>query len=96
MSSVTTRTATPPKVESKDTELVRNIEWALAASGYMQLRAVEVKVHEALVTLKGRVPTYYLKQMAQSVAMQHEGVEMLQNDIEVVSTGSLHRQIRDT
>lgn len=96
MSSVTTRTATPPKVESKDTELVRNVEQALAASGYMQLRAVEVKVHEGLVTLKGRVPTYYLKQMAQSVAMQHEGVEMLQNNIEVVSTGSLHRQYRDT
>jgi osmotically-inducible protein OsmY len=96
MKSVAKRAATPPKLESKDAELARNIERALAASGYLPLRAVEVRVHEGLVTLKGQVPTYYFKQLAQTAAMQNQCVEMLQNDIEVVSTESSRARFRDT
>ena len=79
-----------------DPDLGRSIEQALAATGYMPLRSVEVRVHEGLVILRGQAPTYYLKQMAQTAAMQNQSVEMLQNDIEVVSTDSLPRQFRDS
>ena len=96
MSSVAMRTTALPKIESKDAELCRNVERALAASGYMPLRAVEVRVREGLVQLRGHVPTYYLKQMAQTAVMQRLGVEMLQNDIEVISTDLLPRQFRRT
>lgn len=83
MSAVATSRNTRLAVESADFELAGRIERTLASTGYLPLRSVVVKVHEGLVTLKGRVPSYYMKQMAQTAAMQHQVIEMLCNDIEV-------------
>jgi len=60
------------------------IKRALADSGHGLHQAIAVGVHEGLVTLKGDVPSYYLKQMAQTAAMKCQNVEMLQNDIKVM------------
>ena len=37
-----------------------------------------------VVVLRGRLPTYYLKQMAQAVAAREEGAKRVENRIEVV------------
>jgi len=96
MSSIAIKTQMPPAVESKDVVLSRIVERAFAANGYMPLDVIEVNVHEGFVTLKGRVPSYYLKQMAQTAIIGHDGIERIQNEIEVVSTGSLCRKSYDT
>ena len=57
---------------------------ALRATGLPPLRNVQVIVHEGYVVLKGRVRTYYMKQMAQCAAMSVRGVGELRNEFEVV------------
>jgi osmotically-inducible protein OsmY len=64
--------------------LAERIEHALRATGYPALRAVEVSVCGGVVILQGRVPSYYLKQLAQATAMEIAGVRELRNDVEVV------------
>jgi osmotically-inducible protein OsmY len=64
--------------------LAERVEQALRASGYPPLRAVEAIVCGPVVTLQGQVRSYYMKQLAQTVAMGVAGVRELRNDVEVV------------
>jgi osmotically-inducible protein OsmY len=64
--------------------LAERVEQALRATGYPSLRAVKVSVCGGLVILQGRVPSYYLKQLAQATALDVPGVGELRNDVEVV------------
>ncbi len=63
------------------------VEQALGRTGYLPLRKLRVDVHEGQVTLRGRLSTYYLKQVAQNVVQQVHGAERVQNEI-VVALGS--------
>ena len=80
MSSFVTRT----KPQSEDAKLSRTIARSLATSGYVSLCSVNVSVHEGFVTLEGHLPTYYLKQIAQSIVMQHQYAGFLRNNIEII------------
>lgn len=68
----------------EDLRLAEHIERALRATGHGALRAVEVAVRGRLVILSGRVPTYYLKQIAQATALTVPGTHQLHNDLDVV------------
>jgi len=57
----------------------------LAQSPYFPLRGVWCDYHEGVLCLRGRVPSYYLKQVAQTIACQVDGVEECMNRIEVGS-----------
>jgi hypothetical protein len=59
------------------------VEGALCATGYGPLRAIEVTVHARLVILGGRVPSYYLKQVAQTTALAVPGARQIRNDLDV-------------
>lgn len=67
----------------RDLHLADSVEQALRKTGHFPLRAVKVFISGRLVILQGRVPTYYLKQVAQTAALGIPGVEMLCNDLEV-------------
>jgi osmotically-inducible protein OsmY len=70
---------------TESTDLVaEQVERTLRATGYPALRAVQVTVSGQLVHLKGRVPSYYLKQLAQVAALEVAGVCELRNDLDVV------------
>jgi osmotically-inducible protein OsmY len=83
-----------------DLRLAERVERAVRATGYPSLRAIEVAACERLVILRGRVPSYYMKQMAQATAVAVPGVCELRNDLDVVAPtrptgGMLHaRAIR--
>jgi hypothetical protein len=64
--------------------LAERIEGALRATGYPALRVVDVTVADQLVILDGRVPSYYMKQLAQAVAMEVATDRKLRNDLHVV------------
>ena len=64
-------------------EISDRVSAALRRTGYPALRNIEPQVHEGLLTLKGRVGTFHLKQVAQSVAMTVEGVAGIENLIVV-------------
>ena len=53
----------------EDIRLAERIERALHATGYGVLRDIEVFVNARIVQLVGRVPSYYLKQVAQVTAL---------------------------
>ena len=68
----------------EDRCLAERVERALRATGYAPLRAVEVSACGRLIILRGRVPSYYMKQLAQTVAIEVVGVRELRNDVQVV------------
>jgi osmotically-inducible protein OsmY len=49
------------------------------------VHAIEVSVMGRLVILRGRVPSYYMKQLAQAAVLDVPGVHELRNDVQVVS-----------
>jgi osmotically-inducible protein OsmY len=58
---------------------------ALASGGYLALRHVRCETHGDRVTLSGHVPSYHLKQIAQTLAMRVAGTCQVQNRIEVAA-----------
>jgi osmotically-inducible protein OsmY len=76
----TRRVPTPSAEDLRPDEAV---ERALRATGYRPLRGIRVTVEGRLVILRGRVPSYYLKQVAQTTAMAVPGVVQVRNDLEV-------------
>lgn len=84
---VPTDQANPTNIESPDKLLLARVNRALAASPYLPLRTLTCYVHEGVLTLRGRVPTFYCKQLAQSLVSALEGVEEVNNQLEVVGPG---------
>ena len=67
----------------EDLHLAERVQRALCAPGYRQLRDIQVTAHARLVILRGRVPSYYLKQLAQDTALAVPGAHQVRNDLEV-------------
>lgn len=72
----------------EDLRLAERIERALRATGHRSLRAVAVAVCARVVILGGRVPSYYLKQLAQATALAVPGAHHIRNDLHVVQPTS--------
>jgi osmotically-inducible protein OsmY len=68
---------------AEDLCLAVHVERALCATGYGSLRGIAVTVHARLVILGGRVPSYYLKQLAQTTSLAVPGVRQVRNDLDV-------------
>jgi hypothetical protein len=68
-------------------------ERRLHSNSYLTLKNVSCDYREGVLTLRGRVPTYYLKQIAQSVVVDLAGVERIDNRIEVL--GPVRRERPD-
>jgi osmotically-inducible protein OsmY len=57
----------------------------LRRSPYYDVRNAACNFHEGVLTLRGRVSSYYLKQMAQTLVRRLDGVGEIDNQLEVVS-----------
>jgi len=71
--------------ENKDVGLIKAVGLALQASGYSALRTIEVSADRGVVVLKGRVPSYFQKQLAQTAAQRENGGRRISNELQVVS-----------
>jgi len=56
---------------------------SLIATGRLSLRGLEVSTSAGVVTLRGRVRSFYQKQMAQAAAINVIGPRQLVNEVEV-------------
>jgi osmotically-inducible protein OsmY len=56
----------------------------LRNSGYHALRLVSCDFHEGVLTLRGQVPSFYLKQVAQELIRRLDGAEEINNRLEVI------------
>ena len=68
-----------------DRRIEEAAEGHLRRSGYLALRNIGCNCREGVVTLRGCLPTYYLKQIAQHVVAELEGVCGIINQIEVLA-----------
>jgi osmotically-inducible protein OsmY len=75
----------------KELSLADRIEQAFKASGYLVLRTLAIAVHGQNVVLQGRVPSYYMKQLAQAIALKIPGVQELCNEVKVISPPHVSR-----
>ena len=75
--------ATRSPQESEETRVADEVARALAASGRFRTDRVEVSSSEGVVRLRGRVGSYYQKQVAQAAALTVIGGRHLVNEIDV-------------
>jgi osmotically-inducible protein OsmY len=68
---------------AENTQVAREVTGALVATGRTPLRRVQVLATNGVVTLRGRVSSYYLKQVAQAVALRVDGVCQVYNEVHV-------------
>jgi osmotically-inducible protein OsmY len=52
---------------------------------YFSLRGVQCEFDEGVLILRGRVPSFYLKQVAQTLVRGVPGVERVANQLQVAS-----------
>jgi osmotically-inducible protein OsmY len=71
----------------READLKDRIIHALVNSGYASLTCVGCEVDNNRVILRGSVPSYHLKQLAQVHALRVEGVARLENRLEVRERG---------
>lgn len=91
MNKAETSSDSPQAPKSEMADLLANqdtvidkIERTLACLGYAQLNNVRCIAHGDEITLTGQLDSYYLKQVAQSVAIKIPGVRNVRNDIQVI------------
>lgn len=63
--------------------LKRSLESALLASPHIPRHRIRIENSEGHVVVRGAVNSYYEKQMAQEAILRVEGVERLENQLEV-------------
>jgi osmotically-inducible protein OsmY len=66
-------------------EIAEVAQAALRRSAYFELHNVSCDYSGGVLTLRGRVPTYYLKQVAQASVADVPGVVEVHNRLEVTS-----------
>jgi len=52
-------------------------------------RDIEIHFADGILTLRGCVPTYYLKQVLQTRLLDLEGVDQIHNHVDVVNASGL-------
>ncbi len=86
------RTTVPPQFRSRATVIPQRpdpqaiqaaVQEALHLAGYGELRRVAVECDGGAITIVGGVPTYYLKQLAQNIALDVPGIERVRNELHV-------------
>ncbi len=65
---------------------------SLRNNSHLATKHIACEVLDGVLVLRGRVQTYYLKQIAQQVASKVNGVRHVDNQIEVVSPVAYLRQ----
>lgn len=76
---------------SRNREIEQRAQALVNAHSLFSRRAnrFEFRCEADVLTVKGSVPSFYLKQMLQSALQGLEGIRQIENDVEVVSATGL-------
>jgi hypothetical protein len=77
-------------INPRSTEIADHARSRLRASPYLGVRTLDCEFHEGVLVLRGRVTSYYHKQMAQEAVRNLRHVELIINAVEVVPRGLVH------
>ncbi len=75
--------SSPPAAETMVAEIARQ---RLRQSPYPILRRIHCRYHAGVLMLTGEVPTFYMKQIAQTLVRDVEQVEQIENRLIVDSS----------
>jgi osmotically-inducible protein OsmY len=75
-----------PRPTANTPGIAEGAEIRLRGNSYLALKNVSCEYHEGILTLRGCLPSYYLKQMAQTAVARLDGVQRIVNEIEVVGS----------
>lgn len=64
-------------------EVENRVIAAFRGLGYLQLACIDCHVADGTAYLRGEISSFYLKQIAQSVALNIRGVHQVKNQIQV-------------
>ena len=73
----------PSPLDQRNQRIVQLATQCLRQSGYRPLASISCEFHEGILTMRGEVPSYYLKQMAQVLARTIAEVEFVDNRLVV-------------
>lgn len=73
----------PVATAATQAEIRTHVLDAFRASGYYSLTRIECEIKDGIAWLSGTVPSFYLKQLAQSLAARQAGVLRVVNHTEV-------------
>jgi len=68
------------------------VERCLRSNPYLALKNISCDLLDGVLVLRGCLPTYYLKQIAQEAVASLEGIERIDNQIQVVTPAFPTRQ----
>lgn len=68
-----------------DAVIARRAQERLLESSFVSVRRLTCDVHEGMLTLRGRLPSFYTKQMALTLLSDVEGVEEITDRVEVTN-----------
>lgn len=74
---------------NKKHDVIHQATNRLGQSSHLFLRHLECNAEEGVIIIEGKVPSFYLKQTAQSIVQSIEGVEKVVNRLEVVNSDGL-------
>ncbi len=77
----------PNPFEALFQEIAEIARAVLRQSAYAELRELSCDFNGGILTLRGLVPTYYLKQLAQEAVADVPGVIEVENRVEVDASG---------
>lgn len=76
-------TAAFDSTDCSDRATSHRVAERLRNSSFLAIRRLTCDVHEGMLTLRGRVPNFYTKQVALSIVGDVEGVEEITDRIDV-------------
>ncbi|MCE5267721.1 MAG: BON domain-containing protein [Planctomycetaceae bacterium] len=76
-------------------EITEIAQAALRRSAYFELRDVTCDFRGGVLTLRGRLPSYHLKQLAQTAVAEVPGVVEVDNRVEVATQRPAPGPVRD-
>jgi len=68
---------------SQPRDIAQQAEERLRGNSYLALRNISCEYREGVLTLRGRLPSYYLKQIAQNLVAELDSVHTLVNAIDI-------------
>jgi osmotically-inducible protein OsmY len=71
-------------------DVAKSVQRSLEKSGYHVLRTISFSCERGVLFLRGQLPTYFHKQLAQEAVRRIDGVRRIVNQIEVTSEPSQH------
>jgi BON domain len=71
------------RVKPHDCSIREAVRWVLHETGYAPLRKIQCDVLDGVVELTGSVPSFYVKQLAQTAVLRIEQIRGIKNLLRV-------------